>query len=168
LNEQQKEVNRQSYNSQETSSQDILEEIKQRYNITEQQLTQFLKQKEETIPIHIFNNETLSALETIVKYLKENKKLKHSTIAKKINRSTKTIWATYQKAKQKQQKRFEEQETKITIPSTIFYNRTLSVLEHITKHLKENYDLNFTEIARLLNRSTKTIWTTHQRAKKKG
>jgi len=168
LNEQQKEDNRQSHNSQDAISQDLLEEIKQKYNITEQQLTQSLKQKEETIPLHIFNNETLSALETIVKYLKENKKLKHSKIAKKLNRSPKTIWATYQKAKQKLSKQFEEQETKITIPSTLFYNRTLSVLEHITKHLKENYDLNYTEIAKLLNRSPKTIWTTHQRTKKKG
>lgn len=164
MNEQQKEENKQSHDSQDATS--LLEEIKQKYNITEQQLTQLLK-KEEAIPLHIFNNETLSALEAIVKYLKENKNLKHSKIAKKMNRNTKTIWATYQKAKQKQQKIFGEQESKITLPLALFCDRNFSVLEHITKHLKENYDLNYTEIAKLLNRSPKTIWTVHQRAKKK-
>lgn len=168
MDEKQKEANRLGFDRASTISQtNLLEKIKREYNITEQQITQLLKQKEETVPIHIFNNETLSALETIVKYLKENKNLKHSKIAKKLNRNTKTIWTTYQKAKQKQSEQFKEQETEITIPLTLFCDRALSILEHITKHLKENYDLNYTEIAKLLNRSPKTIWTVHQRARKK-
>jgi len=167
LEEQQKERDKPNSDRINNISQDLLEEIKKEYNITEQQLTQFLKQKEETIPIYIFNNETLSSLETIVKYLKENKNLKHSKIAKKLNRNVKTIWATYQKAKQKQPQMFTEQETSITIPINLFCDRTFSVLEHITRHLKENHNLNYSEIARLLNRSPKTIWTTHQRARKK-
>lgn len=167
MNEQQKEIGKQIYNSQSPISQNLLEEIKQRYNLTEQQLTQLLKEKSETIPIHIFNNQTLSALEAIVKYLKENKNLKHSKIAKKLNRNIKTIWATYQKAKQKQSEGFEEKESGITIPLTIFCDRTLSILEHITNHLKEDYNLNNAEIAKLLNRSPKTVWTTYQRAKEK-
>lgn len=148
-----------------TSPQNIIKDIKQKYNLTEQQLLKLLTQ--ETIPINIFYNEKLSALETITKYLKENKNLKHSKIAKKLNRNTKTIWATYQKAAKKHPKKFEEKETEITLPIALFCDRKLSVLEHITKHLKENYDLGYTEIAKLLNRSPKTIWTTYQRAKKK-
>jgi len=149
------------------NSQKILEDIKQTYNITEHQLTQLLKQKQESIPIHVFNNQTLSALETIVKYLKENKNLKHSKIAKKLNRHQKTIWTTYQNSKQKRSEKFQDKESEISIHIEIFSNRTLSVLENITKHLKENYDLNYTEIANLLNRSPKTIWTVYQRVKKK-
>jgi len=167
LEEQQKERNKLNPDRNDNNSQNLLEEIKKEYNITEQQLTQLLKQKEETIPIHIFDNKTLSSLEAIVKYLKENKNLKHSKIAKKLNRNTKTIWATYQKAKQKHPKEFEEQETEITIPPTIFCDRTLSILEHITNYLKENNNLNYTEIAKLLNRSPKTIWTVHQRSRRK-
>ena len=167
MDEQQKERDKPNFDRTNNISQDLLEEIKKEYNITEQQLTQFLKQKEETIPLYIFDNKTLSALETIVKYLKENKNLKHSKIAKKLNRNTKTIWATYQKAKQKQTERFQEKEAEITIPLTLFCDRTLSILEHITNYLKENHDLGHTEIAKLLNRSPKTIWTVHQRARKK-
>lgn len=168
LDEQQKEANKLEFDRANTISQtNLLEKIKREYNITEQQLTRLLNEKEETIPLYIFDNKTLSALETIVKYLKENKNLKHSKIAKKLNRNTKTIWATYQKAKQKHSEQFEEQETNITIPLTLFCDRTLSILEHITQHLKENHDLNYTEIAKLLNRSPKTIWTVHQRMRKK-
>ncbi|MDP2907442.1 MAG: sigma factor-like helix-turn-helix DNA-binding protein [Nanoarchaeota archaeon] len=167
MEKQQKEERISNLNSTNTSSQNLLEEIKQKYNITEQQLTKLLNEKEETIPIYVFNNETLSSLETIVKYLKENKNQKHSHIAKKLNRNVKTIWATYQKARQKQPEQFEEQETGVTIPTALFCDRTLSILEHITKHLKENHDLSYTEIAKLLNRSPKTIWTVYQRAKKK-
>lgn len=127
----------------------------------------FLKQKGDSIPIHIFKNDTLSALESIVKYLKENKKLKNSKIAKKLNRNPKTIWATYHKAKQKQSKIFKEQETSIKIPIKIFSNRNLSILEHIIKHLKEYYHLRNVDISKLLNRSSKTIWTTYHNADSK-
>lgn len=166
MDEQQKEGNKRNFDRANDVSQDLLEEIKKEYGLTEQQLLQLLKQKE-TIPIHIFDNRTLSSLEAIVKYLKENKNLKHSKIAEKLNRNVKTIWATYHKAKQKKIELFEEKETSITIPLTLFSDRTLSILEHMTKHLKENYELNYTDIATLLNRSPKTIWTVHQRARKK-
>lgn len=167
MEEQQKETDKLNPDRNNNTSQDLLEEIKKEYNITEQQLTQLLKQKEETIPIHIFDNRTLSSLEAIVKYLKENKNLKHSRIAEKLNRNVKTIWATYKKSKQKKIELFEEKETSITIPLSLFSDRTLSVLEHITRHLKENYELNYTDIATLLNRSPKTIWTVHNRTRKK-
>ncbi|MBU4501146.1 MAG: hypothetical protein KKA79_01025 [Nanoarchaeota archaeon] len=149
------------------NSQDILDDINQKYNITTQQLKQLIKQKEESIPLYIFDNEELSGLQFIVKYLKENKNLNYSKIARKINRNPKTIWTTYQHAKQRLPERFEEQETELSIPVNIFCDRKLSVLEHITRHLKEVYDLNYTEIAKLLRRSPKTIWTVYQRVNKK-
>ena len=157
MNEQKKDTDRFNYNNQ--ISQNLLEEIKQRYNITEKQLLSLPQQ--ETIPITIFNK-NLSSLETVVKYLKENKKLKNSKIAKKLNRSPKTIWATYQKAKAKHPKFFQETETRYKIPVNIFVDRMLSVLENIVSYLKDQ-ELNNTEIANLLYRSPKTIWTINQR-----
>lgn len=53
------------------------------------------------------------------------------------------------------------------IPLTIFSDRTLSTLEHIITHLKEKQNLSYQEIATLLNRNPRTVWTTYQRAKKK-
>ncbi len=55
----------------------------------------------------------------------------------------------------------------IPIPSYIFLDRSLSVLEVIVKYLKEKKSLTYHEIAVLLNRDDRTIWTVYQRVKKK-
>jgi hypothetical protein len=53
------------------------------------------------------------------------------------------------------------------IPTSIFLDRTISVLEAITKYLKEEKNLTYHQIAVLLNRDDRTIWTCYNRAKKK-
>ncbi|MDP4012450.1 MAG: hypothetical protein Q8R00_02485, partial [Candidatus Nanoarchaeia archaeon] len=50
------------------------------------------KQEHETVPISVFNNKELSALETICKYLKENKHYNYHEIAQLLNRNDRTIW----------------------------------------------------------------------------
>jgi len=55
----------------------------------------------------------------------------------------------------------------IPIPSFIFRDRSLSVLEAIVEYLKEQKQLTFHEIAVLLNRDDRTIWTVYTRGKKK-
>ena len=55
----------------------------------------------------------------------------------------------------------------IWIPISIFTNRKLGVLETLTKHLKEEGRLANYEIADILNRDNRTIWTAYDRAKKK-
>ena len=55
----------------------------------------------------------------------------------------------------------------IVIPSSIFQDRDLSVLEAIVEYFKEKKELKYSEIARLLNRDDRTIWTSYQRAKEK-
>jgi len=58
-------------------------------------------------------------------------------------------------------------ENNINIPIHIFQDRTLSVLETIVEYLKEKLKLNYHEIAVLLNRDDRTIWTCYHRAKEK-
>jgi len=53
------------------------------------------------------------------------------------------------------------------IPAYIFASRKLGVLEVTVKCLKENYSLSFRQIALLLKRDDRTIWSTYQKAKKK-
>ncbi|MDP6641882.1 MAG: hypothetical protein QGF74_00675 [Candidatus Nanoarchaeia archaeon] len=118
------------------------------------------------IPSSIFN-EKLGSLESIVKYLRENLNIKISKIASLLNRNDKTIWATYNKAKKKYPEKFKEQESKANIPVSIISSRKFSVLESIVYYLKENYDINFHEIALILKRNDRTIWTVYQKAKKK-
>ena len=55
----------------------------------------------------------------------------------------------------------------INIPSSIFTNRNLSVLESLVWYLKKDLELGFRDIGKLLNRDERTIWTVHNRAKKK-
>lgn len=55
----------------------------------------------------------------------------------------------------------------VPIPSSIFHDRSLSVLEVLVAYLKDQKQLTFHEIARLLNRDDRTIWTVYTRGKKK-
>ncbi|HLC50430.1 MAG TPA: hypothetical protein VJI97_03300 [Candidatus Nanoarchaeia archaeon] len=59
------------------------------------------------------------------------------------------------------------QKKEIFIPIGIFNNDKLSCLENTVKYLKENSNLKFSKIAKLLNRSSKTIWSTYSNASKK-
>ena len=55
----------------------------------------------------------------------------------------------------------------VNIPSFIFQNRKLSVLESLVVYMKEEYEMNFHQIAMILNRDDRTIWTVYSRARKK-
>jgi DNA-binding NarL/FixJ family response regulator len=51
-------------------------------------------------------------------------------------------------------------------PSYIFRDRSVAVLEAIVVYAKEK-GFTYREIARLLNRDERTIWTTYHRVQKK-
>ncbi len=55
----------------------------------------------------------------------------------------------------------------VPIPSSVFRDRSLSVLEAMVEYLKDQQHLTFHEIAVLLNRDDRTIWTVYSRAGKK-
>ena len=60
-----------------------------------------------------------------------------------------------------------DKKEEISIPLSIFSNRKLGPLEAISKYLKDDAKLKFSEIAKLLNRNQKTIWVSYHNAKKK-
>ncbi len=55
----------------------------------------------------------------------------------------------------------------INIPCAILNDRNVAVLEAITEYLKDVKKLTYHEIAVLLNRDDRTIWTGYYRAKRK-
>ncbi|MBT3297655.1 hypothetical protein HN385_01925 [archaeon] len=59
------------------------------------------------------------------------------------------------------------EKSSLAIPTSIFKNRKLSILEAIVVHLKENKKMTYAQIARLLNRNDRTIWTAYNRTLKK-
>lgn len=125
-------------------------------------LKRFKKEDQEGIPITVFAA-GLSPLESITRYLKETG-YKINGIAKILHKSPSSISQAFKKAKEKN---FDVKETKVYIPLSAFYDQpVLSILEAVVKHLYDKH-LSYSEIAKLLNRNPKTIWTVYNRAKKK-
>ncbi|MBI2658550.1 hypothetical protein HYX05_00410 [Candidatus Woesearchaeota archaeon] len=122
--------------------------------------------KEINIPIGAFGNDVLSSLEAIVKYLKEESKLRFSKIAKLLNRSSKTIWATYHNAVKKMPSSFGAVSRDVMIPVSAFADRTFSTLESLVAFVK---DLGYSnhDLALMLRLDDRTIWTVYARVKKK-
>ena len=127
------------------------------------------KYKELPISVSVFCDRSLSVFEVLVEYLKEEKNLRFSEIARLINRNDRTIWTVYNRAKQKRKKipKAPLRLSKISIPLNVLVDRNLSVLEVIVVYLKEKAKYSYHEIAVLLNRNDRTIWTVYNRARKK-
>ena len=147
--------------------------LKEHHNIeTEQEFEQLfikehLKGKHTIIPISVFSNKRLSALEAIVKYLRENEQLKNSKTALLLGRSPASIWITYRNAAKKHGKKLLLEKSDVFIPTAAIASARLSVLESISHYLHEKYGFSYSRIGRLLNRNERTIWTVCSRARKK-
>ncbi|MFH1212267.1 MAG: hypothetical protein V1659_05070 [Candidatus Woesearchaeota archaeon] len=55
----------------------------------------------------------------------------------------------------------------MNIPSYIFLDRSVSVLEKIVEYLKDNKGMTYKGMSRLLNRNERTIWTVYSRVQQK-
>ena len=141
----------------------FVNELKEVHEVGEQEI---FARKEISTPVGIFTNEILSSLEAIVKYLKEDLKLKFSKIAKLLNRSSKTIWATYNNAVRKMPSPFGAVSRDILIPVSALSNRQYSTLESVVGFVKD-LDYSNHEVAMMLRLDDRTIWTVFDRVKKK-
>ena len=61
----------------------------------------------------------------------------------------------------------EELKAEINIPLSIFDDRRLGVLESLVLYMRDTLSLKNSEIAKLLNRDDRTIWTVYNRVNKK-
>ena len=104
---------------------------------------------------------------SIVKYLKEEKKLSLRKIAQVTGRDERNIWNIYNISKKRYPERFSFKKVKFWIPVSIFSQPKLSALESIAAYLKEELSLTYHKIAILIKRDDRTIWTVYNRAKKK-
>jgi len=144
----------------------FINELKRAHDVTEQEI---FSKKEFMIPIGVFGNDILSSLEVIVKYMKEGLKIKFSKIGKLLNRSNKTIWATYHNAAKKMPSSFADFgpiSREIMIPVSAFADRSLSTLESVVGFIKD-IDYSNHEVALMLHLDDRTIWTVYDRVKKK-
>lgn len=60
-----------------------------------------------------------------------------------------------------------ERHSDIRIPHAIFRNTSLSIMEAIVDYLKTDHGLMFCEIAAILDRDERNVWTVYNRAQKK-
>ena len=103
-------------------------------------------------------------MEAITRYLRDDKNKKVNEIAKLLHKQPSSISEAYKNSKPKP---FKIDETDIMMPLSEFEkNPSLSVLETVVLFLKKK-NLRFTEIAEIIQRDSRTIWTIHARAKKK-
>lgn len=144
-------------------------------------------QASEAFPIILFAEQRLSGLELVVKYLKEERGKSVTEIGLLLGRSPKTIWTTYAVSQKKVSNRTDLQKIlqdkqllsflrsaapsreleKIQVPFSVLANRRLSILESIAQFLHDSLHLSFKQIAVVLHRDNRTIWTVYHRAQKK-
>ena len=97
----------------------------------------------------IFLEKKLGIMESLVKYLREEKQLSYHAIALSLKRDDRVIWATYNNARRK-------------VPKKIIYTHQ-GPLEAIVRYLRDTATLSFNDIAKMLNRSNKTVWAVYHR-----
>jgi DNA-directed RNA polymerase specialized sigma24 family protein len=115
-----------------------------------------LIEEERTIPVTVFSTE-LSPLQALVTYLRETQNLDFHTISELLGRSYRAVWGAYQQGK------LDVKYTEVFVPLNIFTDQ-LSILEALVKELKDVKKLKYSQIARLLNKDDRTVWTTYKRA----
>ena len=125
-----------------------------------------LKTSSGTIPVSIFSNDSLSTFEALVKYLKEYMNMRYVKIASILNRSDKTIWVTYQRSSKKMPAPFASINSDIQMPLEMFSDRNFTIFESIVYYLKQS-GLSNHEIASMLKRDDRTIWSIYDKVKRK-
>ena len=144
--------------------------IKLKYNVTPDDLSFLLsgmESRKASIPISIFKTSTLSSLEAIVKFLRENRNLSYNRIGMLLCRNPRTLAVTYNVSRRKMQAFFDDSidNDNSRIPFTAF-TRRLSILECICVYLKSQGN-SYAEISRMIDRDQRTVWTVCKRAEKK-
>ena len=103
---------------------ELISYLIRKLNLSERQIKELNKTKDALVPANIFN-EKLSCLEAIVKFLKEEKSWDVKDISLQLNRSSKTIWATYYNSVKKFKQKFELTHSKYFLPVSMFKSRYL-------------------------------------------
>jgi len=155
-----------------------IQHISKEYDITVEELIPILSEKKLMIPVSAFLAASCP-LESAVRYLREIENLSFNQIADLLKRDYTTVWRTYQNSKGKSPNETHSPDEhkicrehsiskhQLQIPVDILTNQRLSILESIVLFLKNHFGLRLHEIAVLLNRNDRTIWTVLHRAEVK-
>lgn len=143
----------------------LLLEIQQELGVSADDLKKILDQ-EIRIPSSVFNQE-LTVLESVVKYLKEERNMTLQQVALEVGRDQRNMWHIYRSASSKQSPKFRLKQSEVYVPLSIFLDKKLSAQESLVSFLRDEEHLSYNEIAAVLKRSASTIRTVYQRGRKK-
>ncbi|MFH0978921.1 MAG: hypothetical protein V1837_06505 [Candidatus Woesearchaeota archaeon] len=130
-------------------------------------LTQGRTAWEAKIPVSVFSTKRLGALESLVKYLKEELEYSNAKISETLGKSQQAVWTSYNHTQAKRVGRLQARHSQYDIPLSQLKSAKRSILESVVLHLQEKHKLRITQIARLLNRDQRTVWATCKRGKAK-
>lgn len=142
----------------------VLSTMRIQQTLSEKKFVALLR-KEVVIPCSIFS-EQLSSLETIVIYLRDYLHLKNKDVADVLNRDCRAVSRTYGVGKRKQTLSFSITNFSSSFPVRILASRKNSVLETLVMYLNKQQKKSLHDIANILHRDYKTIWTVRMRANK--
>lgn len=127
-----------------------------------QQLVAQQREGEVYIPTTIFT-QNMSCFQAVCVYLYENLGYRFHDIAGLLGRDDRTIWSTYHSIRKVYKKPLPVGESSILIPVSIFSQRKFSFLENLVAYLRNELGLSYHEVADLLKRDDRTIWTCYSR-----
>ncbi len=119
--------------------------------------------KARSVPISIFHEERLAPLEALVKYLREECQLSYEDIAHVLRRNPGPIGVTYRTARRKMPGRLALSGMRMELA---IFSTGLSILESLATHLHDS-GMSLHEVAQVLSRNDRTIWTVVSRARRK-
>lgn len=147
----------------EISKKDLVNFILQNRKVSDTEIISSLySPKVSAIPSTVFTT-AHSPLEAISNYLKMHG-MKINEIAQALNKQSPSICEALKNSRSKP---FKVRPATIHIPLSEFTsNKKLSILETVVQYLRDN-NLRLVDIAKLLKRNPKTIWTLYNRSKNK-
>jgi hypothetical protein len=138
----------------------LAEELRREYGLSSDELARHISRAD--IPVSIFKADC-TPFETIVKYLKENRRVSLALAARLLNRTRQGVGQAYARAQKRCPQALAE-EPGHRIPLEVVASRRYPVLASIVKHLKDQ-GLSYSAIGRLLNRDPRTVWSAYQRTR---
>ena len=140
----------------------LLAKMEKKHGVSSDKILRLFR-GEVVIPVTAFTPK-LTPLEASVKYLKENLGYTLREIGSMLARNERNIWHAYNNSKKKLPGKLKAKETYYFVPVSIFANREISAFEALATYLRDFYKLSYHEIALLLQRDDRTIWTVCHRA----
>jgi hypothetical protein len=151
--------------------------IEKKHNISREELLHIIEEllttvesrrsANDSIPVLILRSPILSSLEAIVKFLRENRGLSYNIIGERLGRNPKTLAVSYAVAHRKMSepfsKEFDDDDNRIPFNA---FSEGLSILEAVCTYLK-SLGNSYADIARMLDKDQRTIWTVCKRAEHK-